>query len=131
MTDTSLPQAPADILIVEDDATMRELLSLHLDMAGYRVRVAEDAVEAGKMLLTGVPPDLLLLDMRMPFLGGDEFLELLRGNERLRNLKVIALTSIRDDSFIMKITALGVSDVIHKPVHKELLLESVRKVLKK
>lgn len=131
MTDASKPAVPADILIIEDDVSMRELLSLHLEIAGYRVRVAEDAVEGGKMLLAGTPPDLLLLDMRMPHMGGDQFLELLRGDEKLKGLKVIALTSIRNEVFIMKVTGMGVSDFLQKPVDKELLLESVRKVLAK
>jgi CheY-like chemotaxis protein len=127
----ALPQQArprADILIIDDDFGMRELLSLHLANAGYRVRVAEDGVEGGKMLLAGIP-DLVLLDMRMPHMGGDTLLELLRADEALKHLKIIVLTSIRNDAFLMKINALGVSGLLAKPVDKDALLATVARVL--
>ncbi len=120
----------ADILVIDDDLAMRELLDLHLSNEGYRVRLAEDAVEGGKMLIAA-PPDLVLLDMRMPHMGGDQFLALLRGDDKFKNLKVIALTSIQTFGFMMKVTDIGVSEFLHKPVEKELLLATVRKVLAK
>ncbi len=118
----------ADILIIDDDFGMRELLALHLSHAGYRVRTAEDAIEGGKALLAGVP-DLVLLDMRMPHMGGDTLLELLRADEALKHLKIIVLTSIRNDAFLQKINDLGVSGLLAKPVDKDLLLKSIEKVL--
>src|SRR5437870_3155410 len=56
---------PATILVVDDDQTIRELLQLHLRNAGYAVHVAEDAVEAGHLVLRS-PPDLIISDVNMP-----------------------------------------------------------------
>src|SRR5438093_272846 len=56
---------PATILVVDDDQTIRELLQLHLRNAGYAVHVAEDAVEAGHLVLRS-PPDLIISDVTMP-----------------------------------------------------------------
>jgi CheY-like chemotaxis protein len=118
----------ADILIIDDDFGMRELLSLHLANAGYRVRVAEDAVEGGKLLLNALP-DLVLLDMRMPHMGGDTLLELLRADEATKHVKIIVLTSIRNDAFLSKVSNLGVSGLLAKPVDKDQLLANVARVL--
>jgi CheY-like chemotaxis protein len=122
------PRPRADVLIIDDDFGMRELLALHLTHAGYAVRTAEDAVEGGKMLLSGAP-DLVLLDMRMPHMGGDTLLELLRADDNLKHLKVIVLTSIRNDAFLTKVSNLGVAGLLAKPVNKDLLLDTVEKVL--
>jgi two-component system chemotaxis response regulator CheY len=88
----------------------------------------EDAVEGGKMLMAA-PPDLLLLDIRMPHMGGDEFLALLRGEAQFKDLKVIALSSIQNSGLMMKVTDIGVCDFLHKPVNKDALLAAVKKAL--
>src|SRR5258708_32356305 len=61
-----------NILVVDDDKSMRDLLQLHLANAGYNVALAEDAVVAGRMFL-GSTPDLLLIDVDMPYLSGLDF----------------------------------------------------------
>lgn len=118
----------ADILIIDDDFGMRELLGIHLRGVGYRVRTAEDAVEGGKMLFAATP-DLLLLDMRMPHMGGDQLLALLRADDKFKGLKVLVLSSIQNDAFVSKVTDMGVCGFLAKPVDKELLLSTVKKVL--
>lgn len=125
---TTTRRTPAEILIIDDDLVMRELLELHLTDEGYKVRTAEDAVEGGRMLIAA-PPDLLMLDMHMPHMEGDRFLELLRSDERFRNLKVIVLTAEQNIDFMMKVTDIGVSAFLNKPIYRDELLETVRKVL--
>jgi len=58
----------AKILVVDDDSCMRELLQLHLRSAGYHVRVAEDAVVAGRMLFQSVP-DLLIVGVELRYMS--------------------------------------------------------------
>src|SRR6266850_319901 len=62
----------ANILVVDDDVSMRELLELHLSNAGYSVALADDAIAAGRMFL-GSTPDLLLIDVSMPYMSGLDF----------------------------------------------------------
>ena len=121
-------RTPAEILIIDDDYVMRELLELHLTDEGYKVRTAEDAVTGGKMLLAA-PPDLLVLDMHMPHMEGDQFLKLLRDDESFKDLKVIVLTAEQSIKFMLKITDICVSDFLVKPIDKAMLLATVKKVL--
>jgi len=125
---TSTRRTPAEILVIDDDDVMRELLELHLTDEGYKVRTAEDAVEGGRMLIAA-PPDLLVLDMRMPHMAGEQFLKLLRGDESFKDLKVIVLTAEQSIDLMIMVTDMGVSDFLLKPIDKDQLLETVRKVL--
>src|SRR5439155_1215915 len=83
---------PATILVIDDDQTIRELLQLHLRNAGYAVHVAEDAVEAGHLVLRS-PPDLIISDVNMPHMDGFEFIAAVRADNSLPYIPVIFLTS--------------------------------------
>ena len=121
---TQRPARLADILVVEDDLGMREVLAMHLANAGYGVRIASDAIEGGRMLLDK-RPDLLLLDVRMPHMGGDELLALIRGEDSLKDLKVIVLTVLRESAMNERIERMGVSAFLSKPVNKDQLLAAI------
>ena len=77
------PQMPATILVMDDDECMRGLLRLHLSNAGYTVLVAEDAIDAGHLLLQQLP-DLILADVEMPFMDGLEFLRAVKADRATR-----------------------------------------------
>jgi|SRR5690349_2221573 CheY-like chemotaxis protein len=83
---------PCTILVVDDDPLIRELLSLHLRNAGYSVVLAEDAVAAGRCMLRQ-PPDLMLLDIDMPYMSGLEFFNVLSNDTRLPRFPVVFLTA--------------------------------------
>ena len=68
------------ILVVEDDATMRQLLKLHLTTAGYAVSVASNGIEAGRAIL-GILPDLIITDVNMPHMNGFELITALRADQ--------------------------------------------------
>lgn len=122
------PPKAADILVIEDDIGMRELLAVHLAQAGYRVRVAADAMAGGRMLLAE-RPDLLLLDVRMPHMGGDELLALIRADEALKGIKVIVLTMLKSGAVSDQFERMGVSAFLAKPIDKEQLLAAIAKAL--
>ena len=67
------------ILVIEDDAVMQELLRLHLTNAGYKVLVAENGIAGGYLVLSG-KPDLLLVDVDMPYMSGYELVEALKAD---------------------------------------------------
>ena len=60
------------ILVNDNDECVRDLLRLHLKRAGYEVRLSEDVLAAGKVLFKG-RPDLILMDIELPFMDGFEF----------------------------------------------------------
>ena len=139
IADTENPQMPATgqadrpsrktVLIIEDDVAFRDLLALHLSAAGYRVLVAEDAADGGRMLLAS-RPDVLLLDILLPYLGGLELLEAMRHDPDVGRTPVICLTCLRDEATYTKAIELGVAAFITKPAQKEELLATLAKVLR-
>jgi CheY-like chemotaxis protein len=112
----------ASILVVEDDESIRDLLRLHLAAAGYEVRVAEDAITAGYMVLRS-PPDLIITDINMPHMDGFEFIAALKSDRSLPKIPVIFLTSMEDGDLRGK--ELGAVGYITKPVRADRLLSLV------
>src|SRR5213596_1790872 len=101
---------PATILVVDDDQTIRELLQLHLRNAGYAVHVAEDAVEAGHLVLRS-PPDLIIAAVR--------------ADNSLPYIPVIFLTSEEEGEIRGK--ELGAVGYVAKPIRADRLLDLVAK----
>jgi DNA-binding response OmpR family regulator len=116
------------ILVIEDDVDFRNLLRLHLSLAGYTLEVAEDGVEGGKALLER-PPDLVLSDVNMPFLGGFELLSLLHADENTAAIPVILLSGRSDDDAMSKAMSLGAADYLTKPITLEELMRSIQACL--
>lgn len=116
------------ILIIDDDVGFRDLLRIQLIGAGYQVRVAEDGVEGGRMLLEQ-PPDLIVSDVNMPFLDGFELLSLLRADESTASIPVILLSGRSDGDTMAKAVELGAADYLTKPVTRDQLLESIEACL--
>jgi len=112
----------ASILVVDDDEGIRELLRLHLSAAGYEVRVAEDAIVAGYLVLKS-PPDLIITDVSMPHMDGFEFIAALKADKTLPYIPVIFLTSVEEGDHRGK--ELGAVGYLTKPVRADHLLALV------
>jgi two-component system chemotaxis response regulator CheY len=110
---------------VDDDASMRELLELHLRAAGYSVRLAKDGIAAGYAVLDS-PPDLILCDNHMPRMTGLEFVAALRADTTIQRMPVLFLTSIEDGA---DYAHLGVVESLVKPLPADVLLAAVSKHL--
>jgi CheY-like chemotaxis protein len=74
-------------------------------------------------------PDLLLLDVNMPTMGGLEMLTMMRANPTLRGIPVIMLTSPADHDVLPKLTALGIQGLLQKPFNEAALVEKIRGTL--
>lgn len=114
------------ILVVEDDATMRELLRLHLTRTGYAVTAAANGIEAGHAIL-GLTPDLIITDVNMPHMNGFELVAAMRQDPRVRDIPVIFLT-IEEDA-VDRGQSLGAVEYLSKPIRLEALLAKVAKHL--
>jgi len=114
----------AKILVVDDDESMRELLRLHLRNAGYEVELAEDAVIAGTIALND-PPDLMIVDVEMPYMDGFELVAMLKADAATRQIPVMFLTVREDGREIGK--QLGANAYLTKPVVLQQLLAAVAK----
>lgn len=104
---------------------MRELLRLHLSNAGYVVTLAEDAIAAGHRMLK-LPPDLIILDVSLPYFNGLDFAATLLADASVAQVPIIFISS--DESFAPRAEQLG-ADFIAKPFRKDRLLASVAKNL--
>src|SRR5688572_13188366 len=80
------------ILVVDDEESMRELLRLHLGNGGYDVITAEDAVAGGHLLLKE-KPDLMIVDVEMPFMTGYEFVAAVKADPATRDTPIVFLTT--------------------------------------
>ncbi len=118
------------VLIIEDDAGFRDLLRLNVSMAGYAPEVAVDGAEGGRALLEH-PPDLVLCDLNMPFMGGLELLTLMRSHERTASIPVILLSGRSDSDTMAKAMERGAADFLTKPVTLEDLMKSINACLAK
>ena len=112
----------ATILVVDDEASARDLLRLHLSAAGYEVLVAEDAIAAGYMVLRR-PPDLIISDVNMPHMDGFEFIAALRSDKTIPYIPVIFLTTMEEGDHRGK--ELGAVGYLTKPVRSDRLLAMV------
>jgi DNA-binding response OmpR family regulator len=115
-----------NILAVDDDESMRELLRLHLTNAGYVVTLAEDAIAAGHRMLR-LPPDLMILDVDLPFLNGLDFAAALLCDATLASVPIIFISA--HESFATRAEELG-GEFLVKPFRKERLLDSVARRLR-
>ena len=117
----------ATIALVDDDKNILESVTMLLEQEGYHVRAYSDGA-AALGALTATPPDLAILDIKMPRMDG---LELLRRLRQHADLPVIFLTS-KDEEIdeLMGLNA-GADDYIRKPFSQRLLLERVKAVLRR
>ena len=118
----------ANIALVDDDKNILASVSMLLEQEGYHVRTFSDGA-AALTALTTTPPDLAILDIKMPRMDGLELLHRLR--QANPDLPVIFLTS-KDEEIdeLMGLNA-GADDYIRKPFSQRLLLERVRAVLRR
>jgi CheY-like chemotaxis protein len=108
------------LLIVDDAAEDRDLLSRRLAQHGYAVQTAEDGPRALEMLGDGTF-DLVLLDIFMPEMDGYEVLRRIREDERLRRIPVIMISANMEVDRVVQCLELGAEDYVSKPFDSALL----------
>ena len=113
------------ILVIEDEPAVRELLKLHLVNEGYEVLLAEDAIDGGRLLLTG-QPDLLIVDPGLPYMSGFELVTTLIADRSSPALPVIFVTG--SEQHAAQAQALGDACLV-KPFYVEQLVVQVRRLL--
>lgn len=114
----------ATILVMDDEAAIRGLLSMALQSAGHTVTDASNGHE-GLRLYRQKPAELVIVDLMMPELNGlDTIMEL---TQEFLDIKVIAMSGVFSDEFMKKTARLlGVRQTLHKPFGIEDMLKVVR-----
>ena len=116
------------ILIVEDDASMRDLLLEILTAEEYDVVAASNGQEARAEIYRETP-DLILTDLHMPGMDGLSLLERVRGDLSTRDIPVVFLTGVESLDAAVQAYDLGADDYISKPIQQNLLLSRLRRSL--
>ena len=126
--ESKLPKAR--ILIVDDEpgniTILRELLK-----SRYTVLVATTGQNAVSLAASNPPPDLILLDIKMPKMDGYDVLKTLKTSQRTRNIKIVFVTA--KDAINDKMTAYqkGIEDYITKPIDPDFVLQIVERLTSK
>jgi chemotaxis protein histidine kinase CheA/CheY-like chemotaxis protein len=128
--DPSPAKIDPTVLIVDDSITVRELLSLTFNKAGYRVEQARDGQEAWDKLRSGLPCDIVFCDIEMPRCDGLELLSRIQKDSNLNHLPIAMLTSRGADKHRQIASQLGASGYFTKPYLEEALLEAAARMLK-
>ena len=114
------PHAGQRVLLVEDDPISREVTAEWLHMAGLHVELAEDG-QQGVDMATKHPPDLILMDMQMPRLGGLEATRALRARLPEKSLPIVAMTANAFGEDRQACLDAGMNDHLAKPVEPQQL----------
>ena len=115
------------VLVAHRDKSMRQLIKLQLVCGGYDVTLAEDAVEAGKQVMRQ-PPDLIILDVEMPYMDGLEFVSALKSDAAVPLIPVIFLTA--REAALERARRLGATACLTTPLSSEELLLAVARCLR-
>lgn len=103
----------AKIAIIEDDQAISQMYRLKFEAEGYTVDTADNG-KVGLALAENMKPDIILLDLMMPEMNGDEMLKKLRNTTWGKNIKVVILTNMGEQEIPEDIKKLGIVAVILK-----------------
>ena len=120
-----MPTPVHTVLLIDDNKVTRTPLVAVLEQADYKVMLGGNAEEAMKLLHT-MAPDIILLDVMMPGTNGFSFCRKLKKNKKYQDIPVIFLTSLSQQTDIVKGFDAGGQDYIIKPFNQQELLARVR-----
>ena len=120
---------PKKILAVDDERHIVRLVQVNLERAGYEVVTAFDGKDALEKVASE-QPDLVVLDVMMPYMDGFEVLQNLRKNPNTRELPVIMLTAKAQDADVFRGWQSGVDCYLTKPFNPMELISFVKRIFK-
>ncbi len=116
----AVPTAPARVLVVDDTELNRDLLARRVQRLGHEVRTAENG-RVALDLVRAEPFDVVLLDVMMPEVGGEEVLREMKGDPALLHVPVIMISALEDAEVVARCISLGADDYLPKPFDPSIL----------
>ena len=118
------------IFVVDDEPLITRLAQINLERAGYSVQMAHHGIEALEGLRSmEVKPNLILMDVMMPYMDGFELLQNLQADPELRDIPVIIMTARSRDEDILIGQELGAKRYLTKPINPTELIHLVGEVI--
>jgi two-component system alkaline phosphatase synthesis response regulator PhoP len=122
---------PALILIIEDNDHISQLLKFMLERQGYRTQLMVDGLAARRIVEElPEPPQLVLLDVMLPYIDGFELVTLIRARAGWEQVPIVMLTAKNTERDIVRALDSGANDYIVKPFKPNELLARIRRYLK-
>lgn len=118
-----------NILIIDDKIAIAKIISVYLSEE-FDITYFNTPVKAIQWLFEGNRPDLIILDIRMPEMNGDEFLTYIKRNGLFKDIPVVVLSGEENSDIRIKMLEAGADDFILKPFNPMELKIRIRKVLK-
>ena len=116
------------ILVVDDEADFLNLIRETLEIRGFDVVTASNAVEAGMEIALN-KPDAILMDIKMLGISGLEACEAIKKNPATKNIPIMVVSALSEDSDIKKAYRTGILDYFVKPVNIEKVIAKLKDVL--
>lgn len=117
------------LLIIDDKIAIAKIISVYLS-AEYDITYFNTPVKAIEWLYNGNRPDLIILDIRMPEMNGDEFLSYIKNNGLYKDIPVVVLSGEESSDIRIKMLEVGADDFILKPFNPMELKIRIKKVLR-
>lgn len=117
------------IFMTEDDEEMRHLLSFYLEREGFNIIFATDGMEAQTMIEMMTPPDLVLLDIMLPYMNGFELIKFIRQRPDWKDVPIVMLTARSDEDDVIRALKLGANEYIVKPFKPREMVMRIRRFL--
>lgn len=118
------------VLVVDDEADILEIISYNLIKEGYEILTAKNGIEAIEKV-GPFKPDLVILDIMMPKMGGVEVCKILRSKPEYNDTLIIFLTALNDESSQIKGLETGADDYISKPISPKVLVSRVNAIFRR
>jgi two-component system chemotaxis response regulator CheY len=116
------------VLILDDSATIRQIVKIYLMNEGLTITEAGDGESGLASVRSGEVPHLVLADLKMPRLDGMGFLKALRNDARTHKVPVVILTGEKAPRIRETVLAAGALDVLYKPVTAPALQSAIRRI---
>jgi two-component system, OmpR family, aerobic respiration control protein ArcA len=121
---------PYCILVIDDDPALRNSLKRLFEKEGYKVLLAADATELSQVL-EDVPPDLILLDVGLPWVNGFELASMMKQNDDLKIIPLVFISGQINDIEKQKAHNVGASGFLEKPLDIKVVQQTVKDLLPK
>lgn len=121
---------PKIILVIEDDENMQAVMSRIFTAEGFELRMAADGTELTG-ILDEVTPDIILMDIGLPWINGFELAELIKNHREMKKIPIIFVSGQASEEDITRAFQIGADDFIKKPFEIDQLKATVTKFLEK
>jgi two-component system alkaline phosphatase synthesis response regulator PhoP len=118
------------VLVADDERDILEIINYNLSNEGYDVYTAKDGNEALD-IARKIHPDLIILDIMMPYKTGMEVCQILRSSEEFRDMLIIFLTALNDETSHIKGLESGADDYVSKPISPKVLVSRVNALFRR